>query len=191
MISLTVTGYLKKAVGNYYRYYRLFFNLVALITFFLLAGYSKQLDSPLAFHWDGYLSLFRWCVLFAAMALFVLGSKKYDLAQVIGIRQIKSNASHTALTANGRFAASGIHTVTRHPWYLGALMVIWVYEPRLHVTDVVVNTILALYLIIGSVLEEKKLVAEFGDSYRRYQQDVSMLFPFKWLGKWFARSRSR
>jgi protein-S-isoprenylcysteine O-methyltransferase Ste14 len=191
MISLSVTGYLKKTIGNYYRYYRMFFNLVALVTFFLLIGYSERLDSPLVFRWEGCLSLVRWSVLLGAMALFVLGSKEYDMAQVVGLRQIKSNAPHAVLTANGRFTVSGIHAVTRHPWYLGALMVIWVYEPHLHMTDMVVNTILSIYLVIGSMLEERKLVVEFGDSYRRYQQDVSMLLPFKWLGARFTRFRLR
>ena len=36
-------------------------------------------------------------------------------------------------------------------------------------------------LLIGSRLEENKLLQEFGDDYRQYQQQVSMLFPYKWL----------
>jgi protein-S-isoprenylcysteine O-methyltransferase Ste14 len=34
---------------------------------------------------------------------------------------------------------------------------------------------------MGTILEEQKLVEEFGDEYRAYQKKVSMLFPMKWI----------
>jgi len=40
MISLTVTDYLKNRSGKYYRFYRLFYNLVALTTLIPLILYS-------------------------------------------------------------------------------------------------------------------------------------------------------
>jgi protein-S-isoprenylcysteine O-methyltransferase Ste14 len=35
--------------------------------------------------------------------------------------------------------------------------------------------------VIGTILEERKLVREFGEPYREYQRNVSMFFPYKWL----------
>jgi hypothetical protein len=35
--------------------------------------------------------------------------------------------------------------------------------------------------VIGTFLEERKLVREFGDRYRKYQAEVSMFIPLKWL----------
>jgi protein-S-isoprenylcysteine O-methyltransferase Ste14 len=49
------------------------------------------------------------------------------------------------------------------------------------VSVLIVNSILTLYLIIGTILEENKLVLEFGEPYRLYKKNVSMLFPYKWL----------
>jgi protein-S-isoprenylcysteine O-methyltransferase Ste14 len=46
------------------------------------------------------------------------------------------------------------------------------------VADLVVNTLLTIYIIIGTLLEEKKLALEFGDSYIKYQHEVPMLIPF-------------
>ena len=37
-----------------------------------------------------------------------------------------------------------------------------------------------IYLILGSRLEEEKLVAQFGEAYRKYQREVPMLVPLKW-----------
>jgi protein-S-isoprenylcysteine O-methyltransferase Ste14 len=38
--------------------------------------------------------------------------------------------------------------------------------------------VLTIYIILGTFLEEKKLVLEFGDTYVKYQQEVPMLIPF-------------
>jgi methanethiol S-methyltransferase len=74
---------------------------------------------------------------------------------------------------------SGIHRVVRHPWYLGGILIVWAQE--LSLPAILVNAVIVGYFIIGSFLEERKLVREFGNRYREYQQTVSMLFPWRWL----------
>jgi len=37
---------------------------------------------------------------------------------------------------------------------------------------------------VGTLLEERKLVHEFGDAYRAHQERVSMFVPLKWLRSW-------
>jgi protein-S-isoprenylcysteine O-methyltransferase Ste14 len=44
--------------------------------------------------------------------------------------------------------------------------------------DIVINAVLTMYIVIGTKLEEKKLVLEYGDIYIKYQQEVPMLLPF-------------
>jgi len=69
-------------------------------------------------------------------------------------------------------------SLTRHPWYLGAMALIW--AGRLDAPGLLVNLVLTTYLIVGTLLEERKLVAQFGGAYREYQERVSMLLPIKW-----------
>jgi methanethiol S-methyltransferase len=38
--------------------------------------------------------------------------------------------------------------------------------------------VLTVYVIIGTLFEEKKLVLEIGDYYIKYQLEVPMLIPF-------------
>lgn len=45
----------------------------------------------------------------------------------------------------------------------------------------VVNVVLTAYILIGTVLEERKLALEFGDEYKEYQKKVSMFLPAKWV----------
>jgi protein-S-isoprenylcysteine O-methyltransferase Ste14 len=49
-------------------------------------------------------------------------------------------------------------------------------EYRIHYNQ----PVLSAYLVIGTLLEERKLVLEFGDKYREYQRQVSMFIPLKW-----------
>lgn len=49
------------------------------------------------------------------------------------------------------------------------------------VSAILLNVIFTSYLIVGTYLEEKKLIGEFGEKYLAYQKRVSMLIPYKWL----------
>jgi protein-S-isoprenylcysteine O-methyltransferase Ste14 len=46
---------------------------------------------------------------------------------------------------------------------------------------ILINMVISVYFMIGAVLEERKLVLEFGEEYREYQRTVSMLFPWRLL----------
>ena len=114
-----------------------------------------------------------------AVLLFVYGGRNYDVRQMLGIKQIKERTSNKALTDTGELDTSGILGITRHPWYLAAILFLW--GRQLDVSAIILNVIFTGYLIVGAYLEEKKLVAEFGQKYLAYQKRVSMLIPYKWL----------
>lgn len=181
MISLTLTNRLKQLSGSYYRFYRLFFNLAAVVTLIPLIIYSRSFKGTVLFRWEGYLTLVQGSLLFVVLILFIAGSLKYDLLQFMGIRQIRSGNHHAALTASGKIDTSGVLSITRHPWYLAAIILVWVDVRVMYVSTVIVDGILTAYLIIGTLLEERKLVHTLGDAYRDYQNKVSMLFPVKWI----------
>jgi protein-S-isoprenylcysteine O-methyltransferase Ste14 len=65
--------------------------------------------------------------------------------------------------------------------YFAVIIFLWCQTFRW--SDVVVNLVLTAYVIIGTILEEKKLVLEFGESYIKYQKEVPMLIPFTKLNK--------
>jgi protein-S-isoprenylcysteine O-methyltransferase Ste14 len=179
MISVTATGYLKRWLGTRFRIYRLIFNLVALVSVIPVMVYEQWLRGPILFRWEGFLILFQVILLISALLLFLAGARHYDLLQFSGLRQIKTGSSHSTLTETGELDTTGILDITRHPWYLGGILIIWTRD--IDISALVTNIILTLYFIVGTVLEERKLLIEYGDDYRRYQEKVSMLIPIKWL----------
>ena len=179
MISVTATGYLKRWLGRGFRIYRLIFNLVALATLIPVMVFEQSLRGPMLFRWQGFLILFQVLLLISALLLFLAGARHYDLLQFSGFRQIKTGSSHNALTETGELDTTGVLDITRHPWYLGGILIIWTRD--IDLSALVTNIILTLYFIVGTVLEERKLLIEYGDDYRRYQERVSMLIPIKWL----------
>jgi protein-S-isoprenylcysteine O-methyltransferase Ste14 len=181
MISLTVTDYLKNRLGNHYKFYRLFFNLVALTTFLPLLFYSKSLKGPVLFRWEGYLTIIQIALLIIVIFLFISGGLKYDILEFLGIRQMKTGKSYYTLSESGYIDTTGILSITRHPWYLAAIIFVWIFNREMYIATFIVNIILTIYLIIGTILEERKLIIELGDTYLDYRKMVSMLFPTKWI----------
>ncbi len=71
--------------------------------------------------------------------------------------------------------------MTRHPWYLGSLCLIWSVLSAYPAKSFAVASMLSIYLIVGTMLEERKIMSLYGDVYSEYRAKVSMLFPWKWL----------
>jgi methanethiol S-methyltransferase len=179
MISVSVTEYLHKRLGITFRFYRLFFNIVSGLTLLPVVWYASSARTEPIFLWDGYWLIIRLLLLGTAFLLFFLGAGRYDASQFLGLQQIRSGTANKGITNFGKLETSGVLSIIRHPWYLAAILLIWVW--RLDLSAIVVNSILTGYLIIGTYLEEKKLEREFGEQYRAYQKRVSMLIPYKWL----------
>jgi protein-S-isoprenylcysteine O-methyltransferase Ste14 len=183
MIALRVSDYLKASLGNRYRYYRLVFNGVSIVTLIPLLIYSRRIDAPVLYEWNGPLLWLKFMLLAVAIGLFVMGALKYDMLSFAGIRQLRSGNRHAVMSETGAIDTSGILGLIRHPWYLGALFFIWSDDTAITASSLIVDLLLTIYVVCGTLLEERKLVVELGDAYRQYQKQVPMLFPTRWRPK--------
>jgi protein-S-isoprenylcysteine O-methyltransferase Ste14 len=179
MISVSVTEYIKKHLGPKFRFYRLFFNLIAILTLIPVVLLAYSIQTQVIFQWNGYMRIGQVILLGIAVLLFFFGGRRYDALQMLGIKQIRERTSNKVITDTGELDTSGILGITRHPWYLATILFIWARQ--LDLSAMFVNVILTSYLIVGTFLEEKKLIGEFGERYLTYQKRVSMLIPYKWL----------
>ena len=178
MISETATGFLRRRLGDAFRFYRLFFNLVAIGLLIPLVSYSTSLRQEAMFRWTGPWLAVRYALVAVGVLLFVSGGRHYSLRQFIGISQLRGTSTG-GLAAGGGIDSSGILGVIRHPWYTGLVLLLWAED--VDGTRLVTAGVLTVYIFVGTLLEERKLVHEFGDAYRRYQGRVSMFLPLKWL----------
>lgn len=72
----------------------------------------------------------------------------------------------------------GPYRYIRHPLYLSSLLMIW-SNPDLTLDRLLFNLVFTIWVIIAILLEERDLIASYGDSYRSYQSEVPMLIPFR------------
>ena len=189
LITSTVIGFVQKRFKKAYRYYRIFYNVIALVTLIPVVVYSSSIQWPPVFRWEGPYRIVQGLLVISALLFFIGGSRRYDLAQFLGIRQVRENSACSLLSDDCRLDKGGILGMVRHPWYAGGILIVW--GRNLDMAAILTNIVITGYFIIGVFLEEKKLLVEFGEEYIDYQRRVSMLFPFKLLKQKFRGERDQ
>ncbi len=177
--SYTASAGFKKWAWGYVEpsTYRLIYAAVSAVTVLPLAGIwlLQRGNSPVVYlipypyRWISFL------VMLLGAAIAVLSLVQTDVLEFMGIRSALGGTSKEA-----GLVTSGIYRFVRHPLYLGGMLVFWA-NSEMRLMDLAATAMITAYFVVGSRLEERKLLAEFGGEYSAYMESVSAFLPLKWV----------
>lgn len=90
--------------------------------------------------------------------------------------KIRSQLSGPQASEEGSLKIKGIYRWVRDPFLLSGLVVM-LLTPFMTVNLLIVYLLTTVYLFLGSLHWETRLVAQFGDEYREYQKKVHRIIP--------------
>lgn len=154
--------------------YRLAFNLVAVVALLPVLWLVYGTGGDPLWQWQGAWAWVANGLAGIALLCFFASTRAYDMNEFLGLRQLGTRSSDDSQT----FTLSFFHRFIRHPWYCFSLVLIWTRDLNMpHLVSVIA---ISVYLFWGSKLEERKLLALYGEKYRQYMEKVPGLIPLPW-----------
>jgi protein-S-isoprenylcysteine O-methyltransferase Ste14 len=126
---------------------------------------------------EGMLRLLARAISILAIVGFLWGVRALGNFDTFGLNPIRAYLHGKQLRAPN-VIIRGPYLWVRHPLYFFMLVLIWSF-PDVSLDRLLFNVLWTPWIVLGTYLEEKDLVAEFGEKYRHYQKTVPMLFPWR------------
>lgn len=151
--------------------YVLFANLALILLLWKwqpLPGVVWRVENPVAAAGLIALSLLGWGMVFLSTFLI----NHFDL---FGLKQVFDNLRQMRIE-DPQFRTPLLYKFVRHPLYLGFIIAFWA-APVMTAGHLLFAIATTGYIFIGLLLEERDMVAMFGQTYVNYQRRVSMIVP--------------
>jgi hypothetical protein len=167
--------------------YRLAYNAQSVVFLVWAARWFSRLPDR-----ELYQTKLPWSWLFrvgqiASLGTLLSGVRVVGLLDFAGVTQLQGflsgqdpgpepEAQGPPVGADGEMVMSEAFRFTRHPGNLGALG-FFLFFPRMTVNRAALAALVALYVALGSLHEEYRLLAAYGASFERYRRKAPFLVP--------------
>ena len=123
-------------------------------------------------------SLLLRSVFFLSFGGFYWGARALSSFDTFGITPVLRNMRGMDPPQSMPFVVRGPYRFVRHPIYFFSLLLIWSC-PDLSADRLLFNILFTAWMIVATLLEERDLIADFGEAYQDYKRKVPMLVPWR------------
>ena len=116
-------------------------------------------------------------VFWLGWAVLLTSSFLINHFELFGVSQVVARLTGSELP-KPEFRTPLLYRYVRHPLYLGFLLGFWA-TPVMTAGHLLFAAGCTAYILIGIWFEERDLIAQFGEKYRRYRNQVGMLVPWR------------
>lgn len=189
LASRQLKEFVERVAGPRHRngLYRFAYILQSMVCFFWLVWWVQRLPDRELYHVRAPWSWLLRAGQAASLAIGFGGVRVIGVPDFNGLPQFlahragempvpETEAQGPPRDADGEMIVAGSFRFTRHPGNLAPLGVLLCF-PRMTVNRLTLVAITAVYGALGSLHEEYRLRAAYGDAYKRYQRRVPFLLP--------------
>lgn len=167
--SLLISNSVKSKLN--FKRFRIVFNLFAVLTIVpiaikLIDSISQTEEASIVSNGIGI------GIILLGVIIHLITFRWFSSAEFLGLKEV-ADQDQSIITG-------GIYSTCRHPFYLGTLLMFWglcILFPNVYFVSFA--TLSSLYVLIGSRLEENKLIELHRDEYTNYRNEIPMLLPWK------------
>jgi protein-S-isoprenylcysteine O-methyltransferase Ste14 len=150
--------------------------LVASLVLGLLLWQWRPIPEPVVWRVESTAAMtVLWSVFWLGWAVLLFSTFLINHFELFGLRQVFARLTGCRLPAP-EFRTPVIYRYVRHPIYLGFILAFW-SAPVMTTGHLLFAIATTGYILVGIWFEERDLVAQFGEQYRRYRRQVGMLVP--------------
>ena len=185
LASKKVKHNIRLKAGKKIAFYRLFYNLTSIITIIIFYEISPKPDI-LIYDLPNPYDIIIFVLQFMSLIGFIWCAVLIDGMEFIGINQIKryfkNEYDETELDEHQTLIMKGPFKYSRHPIYLFSILFLWL-RPVMDLFYLIFIICTTIYFIIGSYLEENRLIKVFGTRYENYRAEVPRFIPYRIFSK--------
>ena len=174
-----VKEWAKKMNSSLFRYYRIFFNILSTVLLVFILNYQLNINESTLLNFGFFQNISASIFLISGIYILLIALKSFNKSEFFGIEQLHEKKIVNNSQFKPKLITSGWYALVRHPLYFGVILLMIGFVLFLANWSIILMTLITfIYLIIGTKLEEGKLIETFGEEYKTYQKKVKMLIPF-------------